>query len=76
MITELDIVILKVNLPEHHLVAGDSGNIVHVNKKNKSYQVEFIATDGSTIALVELLHSQLRLSSSGKEIFSVREIAS
>lgn len=75
MINELDVVILKVDLPEHHLTTGDLGTVVHVYQKQKGFEVEFTATDGSTLAVVTLLPSQIRLASAKKEIFHVRKVA-
>ena len=75
MINELDIVILEVDLPELKLATGDMGTVVHVYEKHVAFEVEFIATDDSTIAVTTLLPKQIRLASTKKEIFRVRKVA-
>ncbi len=75
MINKLDIVILQVDLPELKLTSGDMGTVVHVYKKHAAFEVEFIATDGSTLAVTTLQPKQLRLASEKKEIFHVRKVA-
>ena len=74
MLKELETVVLTVDLPEHRLAAGDLGAIVHVYHNGEAYEVEFVATDGSTIALETLYPNQLRNASSKKEIPHVREV--
>ena len=59
MIKELDQVVLTVDLPEHELVRGDIGTVVLLHGE-KGYEVEFVALDGETIAVVSLLTSQVR----------------
>jgi hypothetical protein len=47
-------------VPEHGLVRGESGTVVHVFEAADAYLVEFInPTDGSTRALAELTPDQL-----------------
>ena len=49
---ELDCVALTVDLPEHRLKRGDIGAIVLVYGESAGYEVEFVASDGSTVALI------------------------
>lgn len=54
MINELDPVVLTRDFPEHGLVAGDVGCAVHVHDGTATFEVEFVAADGNTIALLTL----------------------
>ena len=58
-----------------HLTSGDMGTVIHVHPKHTAFEVEFIATDGSTLAVATLLPKQIRLASEKKEIFHVRKVA-
>ena len=60
MISELDCVALKVDLPEHGLAAGDVGAVVHIHKGGQRYEVEFVTFEGRTVAVVTLASSQVR----------------
>jgi hypothetical protein len=60
MIKELDQIVLKEDLPEHGLQAGDLGTVVLVHRNNKGYEVEFVALDGESLAVVSLFANQLR----------------
>ena len=42
MIGEHERAILTVDLPEHHLKAGDVGTIVHVYGEGQGYEMEFL----------------------------------
>jgi hypothetical protein len=58
---ELDYVELCCDLPEHGLVRGERGTVVHVFTGADAYLVEFVdPADGSTRAEVELTPDQLR----------------
>jgi hypothetical protein len=59
MMKELDSAVLKTDLPEYGLSAGDLGTIVLVHG-NEGYEVEFVTLDGETLAVVSLRHDQLR----------------
>lgn len=74
MLKELDTVVLTVDLPEQHLTSGDLGAIVVVHHNGEAYEVEFVATDGSTVAVETLYPAQLRKASERKEIPHVREV--
>ncbi len=54
MIKELDIVVLTRDLPEHGLKRGDVGTVVMVYGDGKAFEVEFVSSDGETIALETL----------------------
>ena len=56
---EIEVVRLKEDLPEHNLKKGETGTIVMVYPKSKSYYVEFVERDGTTKALVELWRNQI-----------------
>ena len=72
MIKELDRVALTVDLPEHGLLKGDLGTVV-LEHGGKGYEVEFVALDGETVAIVSLSLSQVREIGS-REIAQARPI--
>ncbi len=49
----LDTVVLEKDLPEHRLVRGDLGAVVHVFEPD-GLEVEFVSASGRTEALVTL----------------------
>ena len=51
MIRENDRVVLTGDLPAVRLKAGDVGTVVHVYPDARAYEVEFVALDGSTVAV-------------------------
>ncbi len=57
---EHDRVVLTNDLPEHSLEAGDVGSIVHVYGGEPAYEVEFVALDGQTVAVVTIAADKLR----------------
>ena len=59
MLKELDTVVLDADLPEHGLSRGDLGTIVLVHG-DEGYEVEFMALDGETLAVVSLFADQVR----------------
>lgn len=59
-IKEHDLIVLTDSLPEHGLEAGDVGTVVHVYEDDAAFEVEFIALDGETCAVVTLTRAQLR----------------
>jgi hypothetical protein len=77
MIKELDIVALKRALPEHGLVAGDTGTIVMLHEANSDHgpgvTVEFMTYGGKTIAIATLPADAVRPIES-QEIPHVREV--
>ncbi len=60
MINEHDQVALTVPLPEHDLEPGDLGTVVYVYDDGKTYEVEFFAATGDTIAVVAVEADQIR----------------
>ena len=56
MIREHQSVVLQSPFPEHKLVRGDVGAVVHVYSAGKganaAYEVEFIRADGKTMAVI------------------------
>jgi hypothetical protein len=60
MIKELDMIVLADDLPEHGLERGDLGTVVLVHNAERGYEVEFVALDGETVAVVSLRPSQIR----------------
>ena len=59
-IREHDRVVLRVDLPGEKLTAGDVGTVVHVHHDGKAFEIEFVALDGETVAVVTLEPSQIR----------------
>lgn len=74
MIQELDSVVLTKDIPEHHLKAGDTGAVVLVYGKEEAYEVEFVALNGETFALVTLYPHQVRPARKG-ELSHARGVA-
>jgi hypothetical protein len=60
MIKELDQIVLKEDLPEYGLQAGDLGTVVLAHQNGKGYEVEFVALDGESLAVVSLFANQVR----------------
>lgn len=60
MIREHDRVVLVTDLPGDKLAAGDVGTVVHVHSQGRAFEVEFVALDGETVALVTLERAQVR----------------
>jgi hypothetical protein len=60
MINELDLVVLKRDLPTERLTAGDVGTVVLVHQQGAGYEVEFTTLSGDTVAVVNLDASDVR----------------
>src|SRR5437879_13387213 len=60
MIDELDLVVLKRDLPDTRLAAGDVGTVVLVHQQGAGYEVEFTTLSGDTVAVVTLDASDVR----------------
>jgi Domain of unknown function (DUF4926) len=56
MINELDLVVLKRDLPKEH----DVGTVVLVHQQGAGYEVEFTTLSGDTVAVVTLDASDVR----------------
>jgi hypothetical protein len=73
MLNELDTVVLTIDLPDHGLCAGDLGTIV-LDHRGAGYEVEFVALDGESVAVVTLDADQVRPIQAG-EIANARSVA-
>jgi hypothetical protein len=71
---EHDRVVLVSDVPGEKLTAGDVGTIVHVHAAERAYEVEFVALDGETVAVVTLERNQLR-PVQHREITHARKVA-
>lgn len=60
MIAEHDRVVLLTAVPDAALAAGDVGTVVHIYPNGRAYEVEFVALDGHTAAVVTLEAGQVR----------------
>jgi len=59
MIKEHDRIVLTSDLSHESLKAGDVGTVVHVHEGD-AFEVEFMALDGTTVAVATVLKSQAR----------------
>lgn len=75
MIRELDMVVLTRDIAEHGLKTGDVGAVVHSYADQEAFEVEFVAAEGKTIAVLTLTGTDVRPIHSG-EILHVRELTS
>jgi hypothetical protein len=73
MIEEHERVVLTIPVPEEGLEPGDVGTVVHIYRDGQAYEVEFVALDGHTAAVVTLEASQVRRVSR-REITHAREL--
>lgn len=60
MIKEPDQVVLKTYLTEHGLQQGEIGTVVLIHQGGAGYEVEFVALDGETVAVVYYYAEQVR----------------
>jgi hypothetical protein len=60
VIKEHDRIVLKADVPDEGLKAGDVGTVVHVYRDGLAYEVEFTMLDGDTAAVVTVEKSQVR----------------
>lgn len=60
MIRELESVVLTTDLPEYGLERDDIGTVVLAHRGGKGYEVEFVALDGETVAVVSVFAAQVR----------------
>lgn len=68
---ELDIVVLDRNIKESGLLKGDIGTVVHVYDSGKTVEVEFVAPEGETVAVLTLPVKDVR-SMKRNEILHIR----
>ena len=73
MIREHDSVVLKEDLSDEGLKAGDIGTVVHIHRDGEGYEVEFMTLVGDTIAVASLLSNQVR-PVTRQDIAHVREL--
>ena len=73
MIKEHERVVLTVAVPDEGLEPGDVGTVVHVYRDGQAYELEFVALDGHTTAVVTVEATQVR-PVSRREITHAREI--
>lgn len=73
MIGEHDNVVLTVDLPERRLRRGDVGMVVLLHG-DRGYEVEFVALNGETLAVMSLERSQVRPVGGG-DIAHARSVA-
>ncbi len=66
VIEELDIVALTCDVPEEGLKRGDTGTVVHVLGDGAAFLVEFMDSDGDTIAVPFLTKDQVRPAAPGE----------
>ena len=60
MIDELELVVLKRDLPDARLTVGDVGTVVLVHQQGAGYEIEFTTLSGDTVAVVTLDASDVR----------------
>jgi hypothetical protein len=60
MISELNPVVLKQDLPEHGLRAGDVGWVVLLHDEGGGYEVEFVTLAGQTLSVVTVAADAVR----------------
>jgi len=60
MLKEHERIVLTSAVTAEGLEGGDVGTIVHVYEDGEAYEVEFVALDGHTTAVVTLEASQVR----------------
>lgn len=73
-ISEHDRVVLTGDVPDHKRAAGDVGTAIHVYGGGRAFEVEFVAINGETVAIVTLDRAHVRAVAKG-EIAHVRHVA-
>jgi hypothetical protein len=73
MFQELDVVALTHNIEEYGLKKDDVGTIVHCYSDGQAFEVEFVTSEGETIALLTLKPADIR-PLRGREVLHVREL--
>lgn len=62
MFNEIDVVTLTADFPEHGVMKGELGTIVHIHTNpHLAYEVEFVDSDGETTAMFPVLPHQIEL---------------
>ena len=70
---EMDTVVLTRDVPEHGLMKGDVGVVVHVYEGPPAYEVEFVTAEGKTVAVLTLREGEIR-PVRAREILHTREL--
>ncbi|GIV14999.1 MAG: hypothetical protein KatS3mg022_0434 [Armatimonadota bacterium] len=70
---EHDLVVLTRDIPEHGLQRGDVGVVVYCYAGGEAYEVEFVAADGRTVAVLTLGKGEVRPMGQG-EILHARAL--
>lgn len=73
MINEHDPIVLRSDVPEEGLKAGDVGAVVHIYPGDAAYEVEFVSLAGHTLAVVTLPAEKVR-PVNPREITHAREL--
>ena len=60
MFKEHDVIVLTAGIPDDGLEPGDVGTIVHVYPGDKAFIVEFMTPSGWTVAVTDVLATQMR----------------
>ncbi len=68
MIQELDTIVLARDIDESGLKTGDAGAVVHCYGCGSRFEVEFVASDGTTIALLTLAAEDIRPVKAGEAL--------
>jgi len=74
VIRELDLVVLAHDIEAHALQEGDVGTVVHCYSDGRAFEVEFVTTEGKTVAVLTLTDADVR-STGSAEILHVRGLA-
>lgn len=75
MVREVETAVLTRDVPEHGLVKGDVGALVHRYADGEGFEVEFVTAEGRTVAVLTVTQLDIRPMARG-EIPHVRELAS
>ncbi|MDX2224384.1 MAG: DUF4926 domain-containing protein [Rhodospirillaceae bacterium] len=74
MIGEHDTVVLKQDVPDAGLKAGDVGTIVLVHNGGEGFEVEFVTLSGATVSVVTVEADAVR-PADPREISHARKVA-
>jgi hypothetical protein len=74
VIKEHERIVLTGPVADSKLEAGDVGTVIHVYRDGQAYEVEFVALDGHTAAVLTLEASQVRPVNS-RDLTHTRELS-
>ena len=60
MLKEHDRVVLKTDISQERLEAGDVGTVVHIHAKGDAFEVESLTLEGETVSVTTVPASHLR----------------